>query len=218
MARLGNARRDMARQGQHSTEGIEMISFRITMTGTAPLLMHNSRLANPLDPMTKALKKVTGKRTKTDDDHAEVARLEHAGSLYFDNEIGPYLPSDNIWRGLLDAAKKSKRGPRIKEGIVFTTDVNPISYRGPRTLDGLWADENFRLMASVKVGMSRVMRCRPMFKNWSTEAEGILDPNILDLAELASIAETGGQLIGIGDWRPRYGRYTATVAEIGETK
>jgi hypothetical protein len=191
-----------------------MIKFRIALEGTHALLMHNSRLSNPLDPATKALKKVTGKRTKTDDDHAEIARLEHAGSFYFDSDIGPYVPSDNIGRSLYDGAKKSKMGPRIKEGVIFTTEVNPLSYKGPRDLAGLWSDENFRLMASVKVGTSRTMRCRPMFQEWRTEAEGILDPNILDLADLTNIATTAGFVIGLGDWRPRYGRYDATVTAV----
>lgn len=191
-----------------------MIKFRIELEGTHALLMHNSRLSNPLDPATKALKKVTGKRTKTDDDHAEIARLEHAGSLYYDSDIGPYIPSDNLWRSLYDGAKKSKMGPRIKEGVIFTTDVNPLSYKGPRAVDGLWKDENFRLMASVKVGTSRTMRCRPIFREWRTEAEGLLDPNILDLADLTNIATTAGLVIGLGDWRPRYGRYAAKVSSV----
>lgn len=191
-----------------------MIKFRITIDGTAELLMHNSRLANPLDPATKALKRVTAKRSKTDEDHEEIARLEHAGSLYLDPDVGPYLPSDNIWRSLYDAAKKHKLGPRIKEGVVFQQAVNPLSYRGPRDPAGLWSDENFRHMASVKVGTARTMRCRPMFRQWRTEAEGILDPNILDLQDLANIAETAGAVVGLGDWRPRYGRYTATVEAV----
>lgn len=190
-----------------------MIKFKIAIEGTAELLMHNARLANPLDPATKALKKATGKRTKTEDDHLETARLEHAGGLYFDPDIGPYLPSDNIWRFLYDGAKKFKLGPRVKEGIIFTEQVNPLAYEGPRDIDGLWKDENFRFMASVKVGQSRIMRCRPMFREWRTEAEGILDPNVLDLDQLSQIAETAGQIIGFGDWRPRYGRCVATVAE-----
>ena len=188
-----------------------MQEFIITLTGTAPLLMHNSRLANPLDPATKALKKVTGKRTKTDEDHEEMARLEHAGSLYFDTDAGPYIPADNIWRALYDGAKKSKRGPKIKEGIFIQSDVNPLVYKGPRTIDGLWNDENFRHFASVKVTTSRVMRCRPVFSTWTTNAYGLLDPSVLDLSELKQIADTSGALIGLGDWRPRYGRFLATV-------
>lgn len=192
-----------------------MIEFNITITGTAPLLMHSSRLSNPLDPATKAIKKVSGKRTKTDDDHLELARLEHAGSLYFDETIGPYIPSDNIWRSLFDGAKKHKFGVKVKEGVVFQTDVNPLSYNGPRSIDGLWEDENFRHTASVKVGTARVTRTRPMFREWITEATGLLDPNVLDLEDLRMIAETAGSLIGLGDWRPRYGRY---IAQIERTK
>lgn len=191
------------------------MEFTITITGTAPLLMHNSRLANPLDPAAKALKRVTGKRNKTDDDHEEVARLEHAGSLYFDQDAGPYIPADNIWRALYDAAKKTKRGPKIKEGLFIATDVNPLAYKGPRTVDGLWQDESFRHLASAKVTTTRIMRCRPIFPiGWRTEAQGVFDPNVLDLAELVQIAETAGNIVGLGDWRPRYGRFTAEVRKL----
>lgn len=189
------------------------MKFTITIAGTAPLLMHNSRLANPLDPAAKALKQVTSKRTKTDDDHEELARREHAGSLYFDTDAGPYIPADNIWRCLYDAAKKSKRGPKVKEGVFIETDVNPLAYRGPRDIDGLWKDENFRHLASAKVTTQRVMRCRPIFREWRTDAQGVIDPNVLDLAELKQIAETAGHLIGLGDWRPRFGRFVAEVKQ-----
>lgn len=187
------------------------MEFTITITGTAPLLMHNSRLANPLDPAAKALKKVTSKRTKTDEDHEELARLEHAGSLYFDADAGPYIPADNIWRALYDAAKKSKRGPKVKEGVFISTDINPLAYRGPRTIEGLWKDENFRHLASAKVSQQRVMRTRPIFREWRVDAEGVIDPAVIDLADLVSIAETAGHLVGMGDWRPRFGRFTAEV-------
>lgn len=191
-----------------------MINFRLTLTGTADLLMHNSRLANPIDPATKALKRVTSKRTKTDDDHEEIARLEHAGSLYLDPDVGPYIPGDNLWRCLFDAAKKHKLGVKVKEGAFVTTDINPLAYSGPRDVDGLWKDENFRHMASVKVGTARTMRCRPVFRQWRTQADGILDPNVLDFAELEQITETAGSMIGLGDWRPRYGRFDATLEKI----
>lgn len=188
-----------------------MINFRITLTGTAPLLMHSSRLADPLNPATKALKRVTSKRQKTDDDHEEIARLEHVGSLYLDPDIGPYVPGENIARALVDGAKLSRQGVKITRGVFISTDVNPLSYNGPRDAEGLWANENFRHMASVKVGTARTMRCRPVFREWTTEAEGILDPNIIDLADLEGVAITAGQVVGLGDWRPRFGRFIAKV-------
>lgn len=191
------------------------MEFRITLTGTSNLLMHNARLSNPLDPATKALKKITSKKSKTDDDHLEVARLEHGGSLYLDSEFGPYIPGENLQRCLTDAAKVTRSGVKVTRGVFISSDVNPLVYRGPREVDALWADENFRLMASVKVGTARVMRCRPMFPaGWMFSAEGILDPEVLSFEDLSDIANTAGRLIGMGDWRPRYGRFTATVEKI----
>jgi hypothetical protein len=191
------------------------MDFRITMEGTGALLMHNARLSNPLDKATKAIKKISGKRTKTEDDHAEMAHLEFIGSLYHDPDAGPYIPSDNIWRCLYDAARKSKRGPKVKEGILITTDINPLGgYGGPRDAEALWADENFRHYASAKVGQVRVTRCRPIFRTWRVEADGILDGDVLDFSDLEQITETAGTLIGLGDWRPKFGRFTATVKQI----
>lgn len=191
-----------------------MITFQLDITGTMPLLMHNSRLANPLDPIVKEIGKLTKKRTKTDEDREEVARLEHAGSLYIDSDIGPYLPGQNVERALLDAARISKQGKTIERGVFITTEVNPLAYKGPRTADGLWADENFRHHASVKIMRARTMRCRPIFREWRTSAEGVLDPAIIDFDTLQQICRTAGMLIGIGDWRPRFGRFEAAVREL----
>ena len=190
------------------------MDFRLTLTSTAPLLMHNSRLANPIDTAAKTLKAATSKRVKTDEDHEEIAHLEWLGSLYTDPDVGPYIPGQNIERCLVDGAKLSKSGTRVTRGVFIKTDVNPLAYDGPRHAEALWADANFRHLASVKVGTSRTMRCRPMFREWRVEADGMLDTAVLNLAELASIATAAGAMIGLGDWRPRYGRFTAEVAAL----
>jgi len=192
-----------------------MIDFTITLTGTAPLLMHNSRLSNPLDPATKALKKVTSKRQKTDDDHEQIARLEFAGGLYLDPDVGPFIPGENIARCLVDGAKLTKMGVKVTRGVFISTDVNPLSYKGPRAEQSLW-DQGWRHMASVKVGTSRTRRCRPWFPEWAVQAEGVLDPAVLELDDLVTIASNAGSLIGLGDWRPRFGRFTATVQQIAK--
>lgn len=187
-----------------------MASFTLTMQGTAPLLMHNARLADPLDTAARAMKRVSGKRTKTDEDHEELGRLEHAGSLYL-NADGPFMPADNVFRMLWDAGKKHKFGVKVKEGVLITTDESPLLYEGPRSADGLWADKNFVNRASVKVGTSRVTRTRPQFRQWATIVEGMYDPAIIDFSELEMIVETGGARIGLGDWRPRFGRFAGIL-------
>jgi hypothetical protein len=176
--------------------------------------MHNARLSNPLDDVAKLMKRITAKRTKTEEDHEELARLEHTGGLYFDENLGPFLPGQNFERCLVDAARITKAGKKIERGVFVGTNVNPIDYDGPRTVEALWKDENFRHMASVKVGTNRVMRTRPMFRQWSVYADGEYDPAVINLDELQEIADTAGRMIGLGDWRPRFGRFKATVEKL----
>jgi hypothetical protein len=178
--------------------------------------MHNARLSNPLDDVAKAMKRYTSKRTKTEEDYEELARLEHWGGLYFDHEVGPFLPGQNFERCLVDAARITKSGKKIERGVFVETNVNAIAYKGPRTIKELWDDKNFVLMSSVKVGTNRVMRTRPMFRTWTVYADGIYDPSVINLEELRDIASTAGTMIGLGDWRPRFGRFVAKVEKISD--
>jgi hypothetical protein len=58
-----------------------VLKITLRLVGVGPMLMHSSRLADPLDPQSKALSKVTSKRHKTDADHHRIAELEWFGSL-----------------------------------------------------------------------------------------------------------------------------------------
>lgn len=186
------------------------MDFEITLTGVRPLLMHSARLSNPLDPMAQAMRKVHSKKQKTDDDYRELAYREWLGSVYADAD-GPYVPGENIERMLVDSAKLTRDGQNIKRGVLVQTDYCTLNYVGPRDVETLARDENYRLMASVKVGMSRVMRCRPMFRSWQLTASGYLDESILSPDDFRAIVERAGRLVGLGDWRPRYGRFDAEV-------
>lgn len=196
------------------------MDFRLTITGTSALIMNNARMANPLDPATKAYKVASNKQKKTDQDLEELFRLGHAGAMYHDAEIGPYLPGDNIWKSLQEGGKKHRLGQKVTEGVLILTDVNPIAYKGPRGIDGLWSAPggqfqfiNMRVTGSGSQ-RKRVPFCRPVFREWKTEADGTLDESILDLAELRLIAETAGSRVGVCDWRPKYGRFAVTVEAL----
>ena len=193
-----------------------MADFRIEITGLRPLLMKNGRLADPMDPATKAFKAANKKpsRSRTDDDLIEIAHLEWLGSLYWDDEVGPYLPGDNALGMLVEAGKLQRQGKDIQRGLIIKHDVNPLSYRGSRTLDELWADENFRLMKGIKQGKNRIMRCRPIFRQWAVNFEGTTDPSIVDFDVLVDIVERAGRMVGLGDWRPRYGLFDAKVIDL----
>lgn len=187
------------------------MDLQLDITGNAPLIMHNARLSNPLDPMARAMKKVSAKRTKSEADYEELAHLEFLGGLYADADAGPYVPADNIFRALVDAARKRKLGVKVTSGVIITSNVNPLAYGGSRDPEELWSDGNFMLQASVKVGQQRVIRTRPVFKTWKTAANLYLDTEVLDLDDLTQIVDIAGRLVGLGDWRPRYGRFEGTL-------
>lgn len=192
-----------------------MKRFRLTLTCTAPLLMHNARLSDEFNPITLEIKKITAKKTKkTDDDRWELRRLEFMGGLYYQQDAGPYIPAANIEASLVKAATLTRSGQDIKRGVRIVTDINPLGYQGPRDPDDLWKDANFVHNSSVRVGQSRIIRTRPIFRGWITEAEGIFDPSVVDIESLRGFAETAGQLIGLGDWRPRFGTFEAGIEEV----
>lgn len=181
----------------------------LTITGTRPILMHNARLSDPLDPIVKEMKKINAKKlNKTEEDTETLARLEFAGSLYFDDELGPYIPAENFHRCLVDAARMTKHGKKVQEGLSVESIINPLIYNGPRTLDELWADKNYVHRKSVKITTSRIIRTRPIFTNWEADFDIRFDNTVLNLEDVFAFAEKAGSYKGIGDWRPNYGRFT----------
>ena len=188
-----------------------MAEFIIDITGTSALLMHNARLADPLDPITKEKAKVSSKRKKTEEDQELLSHLEWQGGLYWHDAVGPYLPGDNVFKSLIEAARKSKDGKRVEQGLLITTDQNPLVYDGPRALDGLWEDKRFVHRCTVKQQMSRIVRTRPIFHSWRTQVEGRFDDSVLNAEDVESFAEIAGKYIGVGDWRPKHGRFDVKV-------
>lgn len=189
------------------------MKVRLVGTGTRPLLMHNVRLASPLNAYAKKLKALNSKRVKTDEDRLEIARVEWEGGLYFDEAVGPYIPGANLFASLIEGARLLKAGKKIERGLSVTELVLPLIYRGPRDINSLWGNgESEHVdMQMAKVQTSRVERCRAIFREWSFEAELLLDPSIIEFAEFEAVANNAGAFSGLGDYRKLYGRYSVQV-------
>lgn len=193
---------------------------RLQLVGIGPMLMHNNQLANPLNSYTKELQKLTSKRNKTEVDHLEIARLEWEGGLYLSDGI-VVMPTHNINACFYNGGKKSKRGVKIKTGVIFEDNSVPLQYLGPKIqlngndnradipdsrLDEYFSALNFQTM--VRVGPGRtLLRTRPMFKDWSLECNIIYDDTVIDISDIMKSAEDAGRLVGLGDWRPNFGRF-----------
>lgn len=184
-----------------------MKSATYTIRGITPLLMHSERLANHFDPLTREIKAVTGKRKKTEDDHIEIARLEWLGGLYHDADAGIHLPGYNVFSALVTGGKVHKLGTAIKRAALVQEDKIPLVYTGPKDPDKLFADKSFVDMRSVKVGTSKVLRCRPIFRQWQCAFTLLYEESVLQRADIDRVVSDTGSMIGIGDYRPRFGRF-----------
>jgi hypothetical protein len=183
------------------------------ITGTTPMMMHSERLANPFDPLTKQIKSISGKRKKTEDDLLEMARLEWLGGLYHDDENGIHVPGYNIFAALINGGKLHKLGSTIKRAALIKEDHVALEFDGPKNPTELFQHKKFVDMRSVKVGTSKVMRCRPIFRNWSLSFTVLYDENSLQRDDIDRVVSDTGYMVGIGDYRPRFGRFTVESAQ-----
>jgi len=182
--------------------------LNIKIQGICPMLMHSDRTANPFDSFTKEIKKFTAKRKKTDEDLEQIAKLEWEAGLYYDNETGKYfLPSALLFAMLYNSAKNFKQGPTLKQAIVIPENGSYVFPYDKLTPKQLYDHIEYIDLRSVRVSQSKVMRCRPIFKNWSSEFQLFLDDDKLNLDDFTHIANNAGKYIGIGDFRPQYGRF-----------
>lgn len=188
-----------------------MQQIEFTVTGKAPLLMHSDRFANPLDPLTKAHKELTGKRKKTDDDQIAIARSEFIGGCYWNKASGFFMPAQNLDACLIAAAKLQKLGVKFKQGVQVLEDELPLLGKLPDTPEKLWASPENIDARGVKVGQAKIIRYRPIFRQWSLKATVMFNEEVVNESEVRKAITDAGALIGLGDYRPRFGRFNVTI-------
>lgn len=174
-----------------------------------PLLMHDDKTANPLNEYTKKLKSLTGKRKKTDEDHAAIAEVEWNASLYYEN--GNYIiPTKVIEATLLASAKQFKKGTLLKQCVIVADDMILEFKDANLKPEKLYKKLEYVDMRTVKIGQAKTTRCRPKFDNWKGEFTVILDEEKLNAEEIEQIVNNAGKYVGMCDYRPRYGRFQVT--------
>lgn len=190
------------------------LGFKIT--GITPLLMHDNKMANPLNAYTQYMKPLTAKRNKTDKDYMEIARVEWEAGLYLHDGVVA-LPAENLEACFLKAAKRTKNGQKYQSGAMISEDWFPLDYKGSKIkikqneeipvidLDKYY--EHFRHQSMVKVGGQQVLRTRPIFHDWSLVVLILIDESVFDERTMTSIIEDAGQFVGLCEKRPRLGRF-----------
>lgn len=182
-----------------------MYTVDTRIEGIAPgLLMHKFSDAAQVD-MQKAVKK-SGKQAPNAKDEAE------AGAYRLDGPGGELCqPGEHIYQTLCRAASdfavKGKRGKTYKAAVKGNVVVEP-EFIGHGVKD-------YEIDARpVRIQSSRVMRRRPYLRTWALAFQiRVLDEDALPLEVLQSILVKSGEAVGIGDYRPRFGRFIVTRFE-----
>lgn len=193
------------------TKEYKMEQFSVTMKSNGPMLMHSDRLVDPLSPVTKAHKKLTGDKqfAKTDEGKLAIAKSLYLNAFYLDHDGRIILPMLNIRKSLIEGARRYKLGKHIEKGVIIL-DNAILEYDGPKTPEKLWESGKFLDARTVTIGRAKVMAYRPVFHEWSASVNVIVDAEVLNVADVMMAWTAAGNLIGIGDFRPLFGRYTVS--------
>lgn len=202
-----------------------MKMMAVSIKSVSPLIHNCPRLLDPACPFNAAMKPLIAARSKrTETQINELAELQWRAGLYFDSYIGPtdhdrdglgpVLPGANFEAMLVDACKKSRRGKLAKAGLFVMEDQVRIDYDGPRDPTEMYSTGRFCRVDNMTVGMARVAKLRPTFIKWAATFTVNFDPDMFSAPDVVSLVELAGKLIGIGDSRPRFGRFNIANVEV----
>ena len=170
----------------------------VSIEGIADLLFHRW---NPeaVDAKAEAAK---GSRTKKTDDIESYVYRNNGGDIC--------IPGEYLRQAIIGAARfrQDPRSPRksamdlFKAGVVSLTTLASLGVNR-------WDYEDRR---RVVVQRSGVNRTRPAMKaGWSAEFDlQVMLPEYIRPSMLNEVIAGAGRLIGVGDFRPTYGRFVVT--------
>ena len=191
-----------------------------TIEGVLPILLYRGEMSDPFDPWAKKLKTLTAKTNKNDELLSEIRDVEWRAAIWWSDRFGLYLPAGNLFAGIRDAAKAFKKGKAVTEGlIVYAEDKNgdaecvKIFYSGPQTLEKLATNPEYRDSRSVVMSGRRIIRTRGRVPaGWRMTFIIQFNARTLEAREVVSFLQAAGFAGGMGDYRPRFGRFDVLEA------
>jgi hypothetical protein len=181
--------------GEEAISHSEPYAATITIQGSADFLFHRWN-AEAVD--TKAAAAKNSKAKKTDDVESYVYRT-------LDGELA--IPGEYFRGSIINAAKfrQDPRSPRksamdlFKAGVVVTSQLASLGVAE-------WDYLDRRRMMIQRQGINRT---RPaMHAGWKVTFQLLIVlPEYIDKNTLRETIESAGRLIGLGDFRPTFGRY-----------
>jgi hypothetical protein len=199
--------------------------------GVAPgLVLHSARTVDPFDVIGRAMKEITSKpaKQKTDNDQRLLANLEWLAGLPLNQDfvlktsgeevvlpagLQLQIPTDYIEGVLREGAKKLRKGKDFSAGCFVENPSTLLDGNGKPVpqVHELISNLKYRLRKTVVVSRGRLMRTRPWFTQWSLETIVSFYPEVVNERDIVTAAEKAGYYVGLGDHRPKFGRFQVEV-------
>ena len=170
-------------------------SVKVTIEGAAPLLFHRWNV----EAVAEKAKAAKGSKAKKEDNVESY--------VYRDEKRHICLPGEYFRQAIIHAAKymQDPRSPRksamdlFKAGLVVLTDYASLGK----------SEWDFLDQRRVTVQRNGLTRVRPaMHKGWRATVElQVLLPEYITREILNAAIQNAGRLVGVGDFRPTYGRF-----------
>ena len=175
----------------------------VETTGVAPFLYH--RWSN--ESVAAKAGAAKGSKAKKTDDLASYVWRNPAGYLC--------IPGEYLRMSVVNAARymQDPRSPRksamdlVKAAVISLTELAPVRADGKPVMDWAYIDQR-----RVMVQRAGVTRQRPALEvGWQATFQlQVQTPEYLPPERLSSLVSDAGRLIGLGDFRPSYGRFSVT--------
>jgi len=196
-----------------------MLRITIELVGKRPMLQRNGRLANPLDPTTQRITQLAKKTNKTPEDYRELLPLEAWWGTWETPEGLVGLPTENVHACLVKAGGAYKLGTALESALLLPVldKVEPLVFPDGLPCDAheyAYSDPVTHLfIRTVVISGRRTLRARAIFRDWRcTHTFDLLD-DIVNPASLEKVVARAGRIVGVGDWRPRYGTFNARIVD-----
>lgn len=185
-----------------SNGGAETVAFsmpysvKVKIEGMAPLLFHRWNC----DSVAEKAAAAKGSKAKKSDDTESYVYRDDGGDLC--------VPGEYLRQAIIHSAKyvQDPRSPRksamdlFKAGTVMHTELASLNTK----------EWDFMDQRRVVIQRNGITRMRPaMHKGWQASFEiEIILPEYINRQLLQHVLMNAGRLVGIGDFRPTYGRFS----------
>lgn len=180
----------------------EPYTVSVTLKGASDFLFHRWNCES-IEEKSRAAK--GSKAKKTDDLESYVYRTE-------DGQLA--IPGEYVRMSIINAAKfrQDPRSPRKSAMDLFKASIvclTPLASLGVEK----WDYEDKRRVVIQRNGVNRV---RPAMKlGWSATFEIMVNlPEYVPQDVLLDTINAAGRLVGVGDFRPTYGRFAVTNFKV----